>query len=91
MTSVTPHMWTREYRALAHWVIDRDQHVCQINGPRCTHYATEADHIIPRADGGPDTPENLQAACKRCNGWRAAERTNAMRYQIGNEHPPLRM
>ncbi|MGB3626716.1 MAG: HNH endonuclease signature motif containing protein [Henriciella sp.] len=25
------------------------------------------DHIVPRAAGGPDTPENLQLAHARCN------------------------
>jgi len=91
MSSVTPYMWTREYKALAHWVIDRDQHTCMINGPRCTHRATQADHIVARADGGADTPENMRAACAQCNAWRAATRTNAMRYQQAVAHYETRM
>lgn len=26
-----------------------------------------ADHLIPRSLGGPDTRENIVAACRRCN------------------------
>ena len=29
--------------------------------------ATTVDHIIPVAKGGTDDPENLVAACRRCN------------------------
>jgi 5-methylcytosine-specific restriction endonuclease McrA len=79
--SVDALLWTRQYRALRLWILDRDRNVCQIRGPRCTTWATEVDHIIDRADGGPVfDPANLRAACKQCNGWRAALRTNARRY-----------
>ena len=81
MQSTDRRLWTGEYRRLAKWVLDRDGHVCQVRGPRCTQYATEVDHITARADGGQDTPENLRAACKRCNGWLSARRTNTLRYQ----------
>lgn len=49
-------------------VLARDRGICQlqIEGV-CTHRATVADHITPREVGG-DGPENLQAACAKCNG-----------------------
>jgi 5-methylcytosine-specific restriction enzyme A len=32
--------------------------------PDCQRPATEAHHIVPRRDGGPDTAENCLALCK---------------------------
>ena len=61
-------------------VLERDGGVCQIDGPRCTEAATEVDHVIARADGGPlFDPRNLRAACKACNGYQSAKRTNERR------------
>lgn len=80
MTSTERRLWLGAYRALAKWVLQRDGYRCQIRGPRCTGYATEVDHVIPRADGGDDVPTNMRGACKRCNGWLSARRTNEARY-----------
>lgn len=33
----------------------------------CTDFAGIADHYIPLAKGGPDTEENMVAACQSCN------------------------
>jgi 5-methylcytosine-specific restriction endonuclease McrA len=44
-------------------------HVCQIEGPRCTGYATTVHHLIPSSQA-PYLfwePSNLVAACGRCN------------------------
>jgi len=46
-------------------ILRRDGHQCQYCGST-THPIT-VDHIIPKAHGGPDTWENLVAACIRCN------------------------
>jgi 5-methylcytosine-specific restriction endonuclease McrA len=82
MTTSDPRLWTKAYRRARLWVLDRDRHVCRIRGPRCTTYATEVDHITARADGGDVyDPANMRAACRACNGWLAARRTNAMRYR----------
>ncbi|NUM88400.1 MAG: HNH endonuclease, partial [Bdellovibrionales bacterium] len=32
-----------------------------------SRYALEIDHRIPRALGGPNTPENLRLLCRSCN------------------------
>jgi len=45
----------------------RDRNLCQYCG---RHFATSElsiDHVIPRAQGGGDTWENLVCACVRCN------------------------
>jgi 5-methylcytosine-specific restriction endonuclease McrA len=49
-------------------VLKNAQGMCQIRGPKCTHRATEADHIIPLARGGhPTDPANGQGACVNCH------------------------
>jgi uncharacterized coiled-coil protein SlyX len=50
-------------------VLANYRHVCQIQGPRWTGYATTVDHILPSSQY-PElfwNPENLEAACRRCN------------------------
>ena len=71
MTSRDARLWTPAYRRLRLAILDRDQGLCQIRGPKCTRYATEVDHIVARIDGGPiDDPTNLRAACRACNAGR---------------------
>jgi 5-methylcytosine-specific restriction endonuclease McrA len=78
---------SRSWRSLRLVVLDRDLWLCQIRGPVCTHWASEVDHIIARADGGPMWDSaNLRAACAACNRGRSAMRTNAarrFRYRTG--------
>jgi 5-methylcytosine-specific restriction endonuclease McrA len=45
-------------------VLERDQGLCAY----CGREATTADHVIPKAQGGLDTMDNLVAACLKCNG-----------------------
>jgi 5-methylcytosine-specific restriction enzyme A len=82
----------RDWRRLTALILARDQHTCQIRGPRCTRIATTVDHITPRTEGGAMwDPANLRAACKRCNSAGGAAITNARRraftYRIPT--PPL--
>ena len=52
-------------------ILERDHHLCQINGPRCTTTATDVDHIISWQNGGAWYDlNNLRAACARCNRGR---------------------
>jgi len=53
-------------------IIRRDSHRCQYCGT--THPPITVDHVIPKAQGGPDTWDNLTAACIRCNN-RKGDRT----------------
>jgi 5-methylcytosine-specific restriction endonuclease McrA len=46
-------------------ILRRDGHQCQYCGK--TEATLTVDHIIPKAKGGPDTWENLVAACVYCN------------------------
>jgi 5-methylcytosine-specific restriction enzyme A len=49
-------------------ILKRDCHLCQAcqREGRVT-IATEVDHVMPKAKGGTDDPENLQAICKSCH------------------------
>jgi 5-methylcytosine-specific restriction endonuclease McrA len=57
--------WQRLRKAvLAHY-----GHVCQLQGPRCTGYATTVHHRVPSSQA-PHLfwePSNLEASCPRCN------------------------
>jgi len=53
-------------------ILDRDGHVCQVRGPRCTGKATCVDHIVAASKGGEWwDPANLRASCRWCNNWLA--------------------
>jgi 5-methylcytosine-specific restriction endonuclease McrA len=50
-------------------VLRRDGHICQLQGPRCTGYASTVHHLVPSSQA-PELfwqPANLVAACQRCN------------------------
>jgi hypothetical protein len=66
---ITPAGGTRAWRRLVVAVLARDGYLCQLDrdGHKCAAPATTADHVIPRAYGGTDTLDNLQAACIPCN------------------------
>ena len=51
-------------------VLERDGRVCHW----CGGFATSADHYpVARCDGGPDTLDNLVAACMPCNQRRGGQ------------------
>lgn len=55
--------------ALRRAILERDDHLCQLRGPRCTTTATEVDHIGSNLNHDPD---NLRAACRPCHAQRSA-------------------
>jgi 5-methylcytosine-specific restriction endonuclease McrA len=57
--------WQRLRKAvLAHY-----GYICQLEGPRCTGYATTVHHRVPSSQAPHPVlgPSNLVAACRRCN------------------------
>lgn len=40
--------------------------------PGCGRAATDVDHIVPRASGGSDDDDNLQALCHECHSRKTA-------------------
>lgn len=75
--------------------MDRDKWTCQINGTGCTRKATQADHIIPDAEGGTHEATNGQAVCKTCH-WiktmaeQARGRARVSRYRKPMQHPGMK-
>lgn len=49
-------------------IFERDERLCQDHKARgLLREAVEIDHVIPKADGGTDDDENLQALCYDCH------------------------
>ena len=48
-------------------LFNRDHHVCAYCGDHFTTPHLSRDHVVPRADGGPDVWTNVVTACKSCN------------------------
>jgi 5-methylcytosine-specific restriction endonuclease McrA len=61
---------TSAWRQLSLAVVERDA-ACVECGGTCM---LSAHHIIPRAEGGPDTLANLEALCVACHGREEARR-----------------
>jgi 5-methylcytosine-specific restriction protein A len=59
--------------------LQRDQHQCQIRGPRCLGTATQVDHITPTHLGGTDQLPNLQSVCVPCHNQKTAREAQAAR------------
>lgn len=60
-------------------VLERDNHTCQLCGFAAGQkyqdgevVRLEADHILPLAEGGQTTVDNLQTLCARCNAGKKA-------------------
>ena len=66
------HTTDNKHYAAARRELLRDKPPCHW----CGNEATEADHLVPFADGGSDGIENLVPACKPCNARRGAIQVN---------------
>lgn len=70
------HRWRRTRLE----VLDRDARICWL----CGHPgADQVDHVIPKAHGGSDHPDNLRAAHGSCN----TRKSDKLPHQLG---PALR-
>lgn len=61
--TIDPYYESKEWRELRAETLRRDGHRCRY----CGAVAHQADHVIPRKQGGADTPRNLVASCHICN------------------------
>jgi 5-methylcytosine-specific restriction endonuclease McrA len=69
------------WRKLRPEILERDKFRCQVRSPACQIVATMVDHRIAVRDGGAwFDPENLQACCRACNAYKAAQ-ANRLRHR----------
>jgi 5-methylcytosine-specific restriction protein A len=67
---------TQAWKRLREFVRKRDGGICA----RCGRAESwRVDHIIPRADGGPDDQSNLQLLCDDCDAKKHREKGSAFR------------
>lgn len=53
-------------------IFKRDAFTCRYCGKRSPEAILEVDHVVPRASGGTDDPENLVTSCYECNRGKRA-------------------
>lgn len=53
-------------------VFKRDNFTCRYCGRKSPEVVLEADHIVPRSDGGSDDEMNLVTSCWECNRGKSA-------------------
>lgn len=59
-------------KSLRFEIFKRDSFTCQYCGRQTPTAVLEVDHIIPKAEGGTDDPNNLITACRDCNRGKGA-------------------
>lgn len=53
-------------------VLRRDNHACRYCGAMAPEAELTVDHVMPKALGGSDAPDNLVAACRDCNAGKSS-------------------
>ena len=81
---------TRAWRTQRARALHRDEHTCIIQGPTCTHEATEVDHVINKAAGGTDNLDNLRAVCAPCHNTITKQQAAQGRQRRSNKRTPLK-
>ncbi|MNM21452.1 HNH endonuclease [compost metagenome] len=71
-----------EWRKLSAAIQKRDRYLCQpCLKTGCVTPSSATDHVIPKAEGGTDAPQNLQAICTECHKTKTmAERDRALAF-----------
>lgn len=70
-------------------VLARANGMCEILGPSCSEIATDADHIVPVAEGGTDDLSNFQAGCPPCHKAKTQAEAARGRVRYGRRRPPV--
>lgn len=65
-------------------ILERDGGLCQVCLKRgVVTAAKQVDHIVPKAEGGTDQDENLQAICVPCHRVKTLEEARRARHSVG--------
>ena len=59
--------WPRNYRYYKKLLVARDGLYCHYCDKLMSYGEAQVDHVVARARGGSDAPDNLVLACPRCN------------------------
>jgi hypothetical protein len=59
--------WPKQYRRYKKFIVTRDGLYCHYCNKLMTYNEAQVDHVIAKARGGSDAPNNLVLACSRCN------------------------
>jgi 5-methylcytosine-specific restriction protein A len=72
-------------------IMQRDKHLCQpCKRASMITPAQQVDHIIPKAKGGTDDEDNLQAICKTCHEGKTIQDSGGRpKVQIGADGWPV--
>jgi len=69
-------------------ILNRDKFKCQYCGKICNLKELTIDHVIPKSQGGKNTWNNLVAACKPCNAYKANRRPEEINMKL--IHKPVK-
>ena len=77
----------RPWRRIRDAILKRDGHLCQPckRADRLT-LATQVDHVTPKAEGGTDADDNLQAICAQCHASKSQAEAARGRNGKGSHH-----
>jgi hypothetical protein len=64
-----PDMCDKDWRDTRRNILYRDRYHCLRCDSRFPASSLTIHHLIPRAEGGPDTPTNLVTLCKSCHDF----------------------
>lgn len=65
------------------YIIQRDRGICHLCGKLCRPNEITLDHLIPLADGGTHSSDNLSVACLSCNTRKGARAANDQLLLVG--------
>ncbi len=69
-------------------ILIRDEHTCQYCAEKFLSSELELEHVIPRAQGGLSTWENLVAACRDCNARKGGPDAGGGRHEAASPAAP---
>jgi len=88
---------SRAWRRVVAFVLERDDHQCQLRYAGCTGVATQGDHRIhlaslgiTRNDPAALDPDNVQAACAHCHNVKSRREQAAAAAKAGRARSEAR-